>query len=110
MVVYSKGFLVSSSDEGATLFTLTSTDEERKKALRIIYYDVTDEVDLDVNLEREKIVDGIPIEVIADAMPERVITLDVEIPVGQTLLGLLKSHGAGAPGILSGFLEYEILG
>jgi len=110
MTIYTKGFRVTSSDAGAEVVSLISTTEETKKALRICYTDViTNPVVLWVNIEREKIVDDVPLEVIADATPERIIQLDATIPVGQQLRAYVKPLTLGSQGTIVGFLEYEIV-
>lgn len=112
MTVYNKGIdNVVSTDAGATAFEITSTEEEKKKVRRIVITDIaTQAIAIDITLEREKIVDNLPLEVVADLMPERVIELDVEIPVGQTLKGILTPQTAGSQGYMDAWVEYEIVG
>jgi len=111
MVIYNKGINgKASSDDGNTVLQITSTEEEKKKVRRLIITDVnTNPMVLEVWLEREKICDDIPLEVANDIMPERVIDLDVEIPVGQTLKFVLKPQTSGNQGTLDGWVEYEII-
>lgn len=111
MAVYNKGINAgTSTNAGTSIFTLTSTEEEKKKALRIVLTDIaTNAALLDVNLERDKVVDAIPLEVVADATPERVIELDVEIPIGKTLEGILKPQVADSQAVIDGWVEYLIL-
>jgi len=111
MTIFSTGINgKASTDAGAEIFSLTSTEEERKKLLRMVYTDLANNgVLLDVTMERDTIVDALPIEDVADAMPERIVNIDVEIPVGQTVLGILKPQSAGNQGTIDGFIEYEIL-
>jgi len=111
MTVYTKGIRVTTVDAGVSMFSLTSTEEEKKKALRIVYcLAETHEAVLNVTLEREKIVENVPIELLAITAPERVIELDVEIPVGQTLEGTLTPETATEQQTFHGFVEYEIVG
>ena len=111
MVIYNRGINgKASSDDGNIVLQITSTEEEKKKVRRLIITDVnTNPIVLEVWLEREKICDDIPLEVANDIMPERVIDLDVEIPVGQTLKFVLKSQTSGNQGTLDGWVEYEII-
>ena len=110
MTIYTKGINVTSVDAGVSMFTLTSTEEERKKALRIVYcLAETYEATIDVLLEREKIAEDVPVELLAVTAPERVIELDVEIPVGQTLKGILTPETATEQQVFHGHLEYEIV-
>lgn len=110
MTIYTKGIKVTTVDAGVSMFTLTSTEEEKKKALRIVYcLAETYEATLDVLLEREKIVENVPIELLAITAPERVIELNVEIPVGQTLEGILTPETATEQQPFHGFVEYEII-
>jgi len=109
MITYARGFVTTSSDEGEEILELTSTEEEKKTALRIEVWDVeTHEVFLNVWLDREKIVDAVPFEAAADLAPPRIIPLNVEVPVGQTLLAKLKSETSSEHGIMQGALYYTI--
>ena len=112
MVIYNKGINNgTSSDEGNTVLQITSTAEEKKKVRRLIITDVnTNPVVLEVWLERERICENIPLEVANDIAPERVIDLDVEVPVGQTLKFVLKPQTSGNQGSIDGWVEYEIVG
>jgi len=110
MTIYTKGIKVTTVDAGVEMFSLTSTEEEKKKALRIVYcLAETYEAVMNVHLEREKIAENIPIELLAITAPERVIEIDVEIPVGETLTGTLTPETATEQQVFHGFLEYEIL-
>ncbi len=111
MVIYNKGINNgTSSDDGNTVLQITSTEEEKKKVRRLVITDVnTNPVILDVWLERERIVENLPLEVANDIAPERVIDLDIEIPVGQTLKFVLKPQTSGNQGCVSGWVEYEIV-
>lgn len=111
-MIYNKGINNgASSDNGNTVLEITSTEEEKKKVRRLIITDVnTNPVILDVWLERERICESIPLEVANDIAPERVIDLDIEIPVGQTLKFILKPQSSGNQGTIDGWVEYEIIG
>lgn len=110
MTIYTKGItFITSTDEGAEAFTLMSTEEEPKKLLRVVYWDVvTNPLYLSIWLERQQIAKDIPLEVIADATPERVIEVDVVIPLGWMVKGIIKAKTAGSQGTLVGMIEYEI--
>jgi len=109
MVVYSKGIEVTSTDAGAEAFRIASTEEEKKTVLYIVYTDVgTNAVLLTIWLEREKIVDGIPLEVVADLMPERRIPIEVEIPVGEELVAKVTPQIAASQGTIDGAVYYSI--
>lgn len=109
MTVYSQGLLITSTDAGATAFELTSTEEEKKTANRIEITQITGNgVYLTVWLEREKIVDAIPMEESLDIAPPIVIPLEVAVPVGETLKAELVSESGSAPGVLWGALYYKI--
>lgn len=109
--VYTKGINgAASTNAGAEAVTLTSTEEEKKKALRLVYWDVGSNAMLaNIWVERERLAENIPLEVLADAMPERVVEIDHEIPVGETLKVILTPQVAGSQGTLDGALEYEIV-
>lgn len=109
MTVYSKGVQTTSTDAGATAFELTSTEEEKKKALRLeVWQMIAHGAYLTVWLEREKIVDAVPIEEFNDIAPPLVIPLDVEIPVGETLKAELVTETSGSDGVMWGALYYNI--
>ena len=112
MTIYNMGMdNVVSTDAGAEAFAITSTEEEKKKVRRIVITDITTQpIAITVTLEREKICDNIPLEAVADLMPERIIELDIEIPVGQTLKGVITPQTAATQGYIDGWVEYEIIG
>jgi len=111
MVIYNKGLSRdNSTDEGKEIFSLTSKEEEKYKVRRIIITDVvTNPLILEVWVERDRISDNIPLEVVADATPERVIDVDVEIPVGYTFSIKIKPQNSGNQGSVRGWVEYEIV-
>lgn len=109
MIAYSIGIEATSTDDGVTAFEITSTEEEKKTVTAVEYTDIgTHPVVLTVWLEREKIVDAIPLAVVADLMPVRTIVLNIEIPVGETLTGKLTPRGSGSQGSMSGLVYYNI--
>ena len=112
MVIYNKGLSRdNSTNEGKEIFSLTSKEEEKYKVRRIIITDVEDNpLILEVWVERDRIGDNIPLEVAADIAPERVIDLDVEIPVGYTFSVKIKPQNSGNQGSVRGWVEYEIVG
>lgn len=109
MIAYSMGIAATSTDAGETAFEITSTEEEMKTVTYLEYTDVTLEpVLLTVWLEREKIVDAIPIEEVTLSMPPRRIELNVEIPVGETLTAKLTPQVGSAQGRMDGWVYYTI--
>ena len=109
MIAYSLGIAATSTDVGVTAFEITSTEEEKKTVTYLEYTDVTLEpVLLTVWLEREKIVDAIPIEEVTLAMPPRRIELNVEVPVGETLTAKLTPQVSAAQGRMDGWVYYTI--
>jgi len=112
MVIYNKGLSRdNSTNEGKEIFSLTSKEEEKYKVRRIIITDVvTNPLTMEIWLERDRIGDSIPLEVVADATPERVIDVDVEIPVGYTFSIKIKPQTSGNQGSVRGWVEYEIVG
>lgn len=111
MVIYNKGLSTdNSTDEGKQIFSLTSKAEEKYKVRRVIITDVeTNPVLMEFWIERDRIGENIPLEVIADATPERVIDVDADIPVGATFAVRIKSQTSGAHGSVRGWVEYEIV-
>ena len=111
MVIYNKGLRTDySTAEGKEIFSLTSKEEEKYKVRRILITDVAaNAVIMDVWVEREKIADGIVLNVVSDATPERVIDLDVEIPIGYTFSVKIKDKSSGSHGYVVGWVEYEII-
>ena len=109
MIAYSLGISTTSTAAGATAFEVTSTEEEAKTVDFVEYWDIgSNPVFLTVWLEREKIVDSIPLEVVANCMPVRRIDLNVAIPVGETLTAKLISQGSSAHGVMEGMVSYRI--
>jgi len=109
MIAYSKGIAATSTNIGAEAFSITSTEEEKKTVKYIEYTDIGEQAILiSVWLEREKIVDAIPLEVVADLMPVRRIPLDVEIPVGEELTAKITPQIAGSQGTMDGAVYYNI--
>lgn len=109
MIAYSLGIAATSSNEGVTAFEVTSTEEEKKTVDYLEYTDVTLEpIILTVWLEREKIVDAIPIEEVTLAMPPRRIELNVEVPIGETLTAKVTPQVSGAQGRMDGWVYYSI--
>jgi len=111
MVIYNKGLsLENSTNEGKEIFSLTSKGEEKYKVRRILITDVWNySLYMDVWIEREKICDNVPLTAKTGIMPERVIDIDVEIPVGYTFSIKIKPQTAGNQGAVSGWVEYEII-
>lgn len=109
MILYSKGIAVTSTVDGAEAFKITSTEEEKKTVKYMEYTDIgTHPVLLDVWLEREKIVDSVPLEVVADLMPVRRIPLEVEIPIGEELIAKLSPQSGTNHGTMDGAVYYTI--
>ena len=112
MVIYNKGLgRENSSDEGKTIFSLTSKEEEKYKVRRIVITDVnSNPLIMEVWVERDRIGENIPLEVANDLAPERVIDIDAEIPVGHTFSIKIKPQNSGNQGSVRGWVEYEIVG
>jgi len=112
MVIYNKGLSRdNSTDEGKTIFTLTSKEEEKYKVRRIVITDVnTHPLVMEIWLERDRIGENIPLEVVSDIAPERIIDIDAEIPVGYTFKVIIKPQTSGNQGSVRGWVEYEIVG
>ena len=112
MVIYNKGLSrENSTDDGKTIFTLTSKEEEKYKVRRIVITDVnSNPLIMEVWVERDRICESIPLEVVSDLAPERVIDLDVDIPVGHTFSIKIKPQNSGNQGSVRGWVEYEIVG
>jgi len=111
MAIYNKGLSRdNSANEGKEIFSLTSKMEEKYKVRRIIITDVVaNPLIMELWVERDRIGENIPLEVVADATPERVIDLDVEIPVGYTFSVKIKPQSSGNQGSVRGWVEYEII-
>jgi len=112
MAIYNKGLSTdSSSDEGKEIFSLTSKEEEKYKVRRIVITDVvTNPLIMEIWVERDRIGENIPLEVAADIAPERVIDIDMEIPVGYTFSVKIKPQTSGNQGSVRGWVEYEVVG
>ena len=111
MVIYNKGLSRdNSTDEGKEIFSLTSKEEEKYKVRRIIITDVnTNPLLMEIWVERDRIGEAIPLEIANDIAPERVIDVDVEIPVGYTFSVKIKPQSSGNQGNVRGWVEYEII-
>jgi len=112
MVIYNKGLSRDdSTDEGKTIFTLTSKEEEKYKVRRIVITDVySNSLIMEIWVERDRIGENIPLEVASDISPERVIDIDMEIPIGHTFSVKIKPQFSGNQGSVRGWVEYEIVG
>jgi len=112
MVIYNKGLSRdNSTDEGKKIFTLTSKPEEKYKVRRIVITDVvSNPILIELWIERDRIGEAIPLEVIADATPERIIDVDAEIPEGYEFSVVIKPQTSGNQGSVRGWVEYEIVG
>lgn len=109
MIAYSVGIAKTSTDDGETVFEITSTEEESKTVVELEYTDIGSyPLLLTVWLEREKIVDAVPLEVVADLMPVRKLSLNVKIPVGETLIGKITPQTATEQGTMDGLVYYTI--
>lgn len=109
MTVYSQGFKTLSDGDGATAFELTSTEEEKKTALRLEIWQIhAHAAYLTIWLEREKIVDNVPLEQFNDIAPPLVIPLEVKVPVGETLKAELVTIVGSDDATVWGALYYNI--
>jgi len=111
MVIYNKGLSKeNSTDEGKEIFSLTSKEEEKYKVRRVIITDVVSKpLYMELWIERDRIGEAIPLEIVADATPERVIEVDAEIPVGYAFSIKIKPQSSGQQGSVRGWVEYEIV-
>ena len=112
MVIYNKGLSrENSTDDGRKIFTLISRPEEKIKVRRIVITDVvSNPLIMELWIERDRIGEAIPLEVISDATPERIIDVDAEIPEGYEFSVVIKPQNAGNQGSVRGWVEYEIVG
>ena len=112
MVIYNKGLgRDSSADEGKKIFSLISKVGEKYKVRRIVITDVvSNPLLMELWIERDRIGEAIPLEVIADATPERIIDVDAEIPEGHEFSVIIKPQTSGYQGSVRGWVEYEIVG
>ena len=111
MVIYNKGLNTdNSTDAGKEIFSLTSKAEEKYKVRRVVITDVvSNPLYMELWIERDRIGESIPLEVISDATPERIIDVDAEIPVGYTFSIKIKPQNSGNQGSVRGWVEYEII-
>jgi len=111
MVIYNKGLSTDmSTDEGRKIFSLTSKVEEKYKVRRIVITDVlSHSVFMELWIERDRIGEAIPLTVISDATPERIIDVDAEIPEGHEFSVIIKPQYSGNQGSVIGWVEYEIV-
>ena len=112
VAIYNKGLSRdNSTDEGKEIFSLTSKEEEKYKVRRIVITDVvTNPLIMEIWVERDRIGENIPLEVASDIAPERVIDIDIEVPVGYTFSVKIKPQNSGNQGSVRGWVEYEIVG
>jgi len=110
MVKYYLGFdHTNSSDDEEEVEDITSTEEEPKTLNRIVITQrLSNDTVLYGYLEREKIIDGVPIEASPVNENPFVFAVDLEIPVGQTFTLKLKNQSAGSNGGIVGYFEYTI--
>ena len=112
MVIYNKGLSrEDSTNEGKEIFSLTSKEEEKYKVRRILITDIKDNpLIMEIWVERDRVGENIPLEPAGDLAPERVIDIDMEIPVGHTFCVKIKPQNTGSQGSVRGWVEYEIIG
>ena len=110
-MIYNKGLSrENSTNEGKKIFSLISKPEEKVKVRRIVITDVvSNPLIMEVWIERDRIGEAIPLEVISDATPERVIDVDAEIPEGYEFSVIIKPQTSGSQGSVRGWVEYEIV-
>jgi len=111
-MIYNKGLSRENSiDEGKKIFSLISKPEEKVKVRRIVITDVlSNPLIMEIWVERDRIGEAIPLEVISDATPERIIDVDAEIPEGYEFSVIIKPQTSGNQGSVRGWVEYEIVG
>jgi len=110
-MIYNKGLSRENSEnEGKKIFSLISKPEEKVKVRRIVITDVSSNpLIMEIWIERDRIGEGIPLEVISDAMPERIIDVDAEVPEGYEFSVIIKPQTSGNQGSVRGWVEYEII-
>ncbi len=110
-MIYNKGLSRENSiDEGRKIFSLISKPEEKVKVRRIVITDVlSNSLIMEIWIERDRIGEAIPLEVISDATPERIIDIDAEIPEGYEFSVVIKPQTSGNQGSVRGWVEYEIV-
>ena len=111
-MIYNKGLSRENSiNEGKKIFSLISKPEEKVKVRRIVITDVlSNPLIMEIWVERDRIGEAIPLEVISDATPERIIDVDAEIPEGYEFSVIIKPQSSGNQGSVRGWVEYEIVG
>ena len=112
MVIYNKGLSTdNSTNEGKKIFSLISKPEEKIKVRRVVITDVlSNPLIIELWIERDRIGEAIPFEVISNATPERIIDVDAEIPEGHEFSVVIKPQTSGNQGSVRGWVEYEIVG
>ena len=110
-MIYNKGLSrENSTNEGKKIFSLISKPEEKVKVRRVVITDVlSNPLIMEIWVERDRIGEAIPLEVISDAMPERIIDVDAEIPEGHEFSVVIKPQTSGNQGSVRGWVEYEIV-
>jgi hypothetical protein len=110
MTIYNKGINgIMSTNEGREIFSFMSTEEEPKRVLRLVITKITgNPVILNIRLEREFIAEEIPLVPVAGSDLERILELDVSLPVGMDLKGVITPRVMGSQGVVDGWVEYEI--
>ena len=110
-MIYNKGLSrENSTNEGTKIFSLISKPEEKVKVRRIVITDVlSNPLIMEIWVERDRIGEAIPLEVISDATPERIIEIDAEIPEGYEFSVVIKPQTSGNQGSVRGWVEYEIV-
>jgi len=110
-MIYNKGLSrENSANEGKKVFSLISKPEEKVKVRRIVITDVlSNPLIMEIWVERDRIGEAIPLEVISDATPERIIDVDAEIPEGYEFSVVIKPQISGNQGSVRGWVEYEIV-
>jgi len=112
MTKYYEGFdHTNSSDDEETVKSITSTEEEPKHLIEItITQRLSNDTVLYGYLEREKIIDAVPIEASPENENPYVFRVDLDIPTGQTFTLKIKNQSAGSNGGIAGHWCYEIRG
>ena len=110
-MIYNKGLSrENSTNEGKKIFSLISKPEEKVKVRRIVITDVlSNPLIMELWIEQERIGEAIPLEVISDATPERIIDVDAEIPEGYEFSVVIKPQTSGNQGSVRGWVEYELV-
>jgi hypothetical protein len=108
-MVFVKGFdHANSSDEEEEVVSLTSKETEKYKILKIILTSVSNVGFINAYIEREKIVENLPIEGL-NIQNKFEIPIDEELEIGHTFKVTLKNKVSGTNAEVKGYVLYDII-